>query len=551
MELAVTALHDFQLDLHVVAFQEVGGAIARDESTTDGITMLELDGLAVLVAKPDGCFRPVALGLDADCFDAWGNGHVGHSHLCCTVRIPSFTQPTCIACVHLPHHGRPVDDFLAALASLELCLRPSARKGHPILVLGDLNVDLCRGSGTRFTALHACLHGLGLVHFSSDLAPTWGTHRLDHVVCNRAVVERCAAFPLQEACQWAAVAIRSDLRDALSADHCLVLHELLLSTPRHLSGQKRASRSRAFMDRPCKMQVAQSSLLQQKVYGFLDSASRGPVPDPHAFLAECAATCCSRAPGLRFRDSAALRALCRSRSLCSDDQTRRGLSLSIHLHRKAEKKLWRQSLVDRASRGDWRARRFLQRKAAGSPALVAQSLVRIFGSRDAAVEHVRDHFCQRFAGPDDLPLSFDDLPVAEPEFTEHEVSCAVSHMKTGKTTGMSKVSVELLRSLVALPLGLDSLLRNPSDSNLELASGWVILVPKTLWPQDAKGFRPIVCGEVLAKLAARLATSRLVSHWSVPAWICPRARPRRSIVHCQACSPGFRRLASWSHLCST
>ena len=89
---------------------------------------------------------------------------------------------------------------------------------------------------------------------------------------------------------------------------------------------------------------------------------------------------------------------------------------------------------------------------------------------------------------------------------------------------MSKVSVELLRSLVALPLGLvsltvmlNSLLRNPSDSNLELASGWVILVPKTLWPQDAKGFQPIVCGEVLANLAARLATSRLVSHWSVPA----------------------------------
>ena len=138
LELAVTALHGFQLDLQVVAFQEVGRAIASEEITTDGLTMLELGGLALLVAKPDGCFRHAALGLDADCFAAWGNGHVGHSHLCCAVSIPPFTKPLCIACVHLPHHGRPVDDFLAALASLELCLRPIARKGHPILVLGDL-----------------------------------------------------------------------------------------------------------------------------------------------------------------------------------------------------------------------------------------------------------------------------------------------------------------------------------------------------------------------------------------------------------------------------
>ena len=98
LELAVTALHGFQLDLQVVAFQEVGRAIASEESTTDGITMLELDGLAVLVAKPGGYFRHVALGLDADCFAAWGNGHVGHSFLCCSVTLSRnrCVSPVCI-----------------------------------------------------------------------------------------------------------------------------------------------------------------------------------------------------------------------------------------------------------------------------------------------------------------------------------------------------------------------------------------------------------------------------------------------------------------------
>ena len=122
------------------------------------------------------------------------------------------------------------------------------------------------------------------------------------------------------------------------------------------------------------------------------------------------------------------------------------------------------------------------------------------------------------------PISFSDLPNSEPDFTEEEVCRTVLKMRTGKTTGMSKVSVELLRCLVALPLGLhaltlmlNSFLRDPTTANVELASGWVILLPKTLWVCHAKNFRPIVCGEVFAKLAAKLATDRVVHHWTVPA----------------------------------
>ena len=100
---------------------------------------------------------------------------------------------------------------------------------------------------------------------------------------------------------------------------------------------------------------------------------------------------------------------------------------------------------------------------------------------------------------------------------------AVSTMKAGKTTGMSKVSAELLKNLVALPFGLylltdliNTFLRDPDAANLHLADGWVILLPKKAWVTDAADFRPIVCGEVFTQLAAKLATARVVSTWPMP-----------------------------------
>ena len=185
--------------------------------------------------------------------------------------------------------------------------------------------------------------------------------------------------------------------------------------------------------------------------------------------------------------------------------------------------MWKKTLLDRASRGDWCARRLLQRKTNASTARVANSLVQHFGSREDAVTHVKDYFVHKFASPSEPSMCFTDLPCTEPDFTQQEVCQAVLQMKTGKTTGMSHVSVELLRCLVALPLGLHALtsmlnafLRDPSTCSVELAAGWVILLPKALWVHHAQQFRPIVCGEVFAKLAAKLATSRVVHQWAVP-----------------------------------
>lgn len=344
----------------------------------------------MLIAKPSACFRHLALVLDSDCLADWCSGQVGHSHFSCAVQIPPFQKGVCLVTAHLPHQGRPLDDFLAALSSLEACLIPMVRKNHPIILLGDLNVDLCQGSGARLTALLACFHKLGLLHFSKDSAPTWGTHRLDHLVCNSLVIDTCQVFPCQPACPWAAVEVRPDLKHALSVDHNFVLHELLTVGRGRRSRGHRFQRYRAFLHRPCKMHVTNVPLLQQKIYGFLDFASRGLMPAPQSFLTECAVQCCSRAPALRFRDSPELQQLCRARSVCGDAQQRRVLSLSIHVRRKWEKQMWRRHLLHRASRGYWSARRFLQRKSGSSSSRVASGLVRQFGSRDAAIAHVKD-----------------------------------------------------------------------------------------------------------------------------------------------------------------
>ena len=164
LELAISALHDFNLDLHAVAFQEVGGV--RHDLSDHEISVKAIDGLALLVAKPAGCFRPVAFGLDTDCLADWCNSHaVGHSHLCCTVVVPPFAKRVCLVSVHLPHQGRSMDDFLAALSSWNCACGRFSGTSIPIIVLGDLNVALCRGPGARFTALQASFCGLGLVHF--------------------------------------------------------------------------------------------------------------------------------------------------------------------------------------------------------------------------------------------------------------------------------------------------------------------------------------------------------------------------------------------------
>ena len=110
-----------------------------------------------------------------------------------------------------------MDDFMAALAPLDTDLLLFARRGRPLILTGDLNADL--------SALKAFLIALGLTFFSADRCPSWRRRRLDYVVFNRLVVERCCGIGDPLVCSWAAVAVA---QRALGVGHSLLLHELLI-----------------------------------------------------------------------------------------------------------------------------------------------------------------------------------------------------------------------------------------------------------------------------------------------------------------------------------
>ena len=69
LESAMSVLHDFAVDLHVIGLQEVGGV--REEDCSHDICVSEAAGFVFLTARPSGCFRHVAIGLDADCATDW------------------------------------------------------------------------------------------------------------------------------------------------------------------------------------------------------------------------------------------------------------------------------------------------------------------------------------------------------------------------------------------------------------------------------------------------------------------------------------------------
>lgn len=193
--------------------------------------------------------------------------------------------------------------------------------------------------------------------------------------------------------------------------------------------------------------------------------------------------------------------MCRERSLYVDPQARKALSLAIHRTRKQAKQDWRRTLHFRAACGDWAARRLLARKGASSR-VAARPLLEACGSKAAAVDHVKQHFDRRFQDPGDPLVTFAGLTDTEPDFSAAEVIEAVGKLKLGKTTGISKVSVELLRQLVSAAFGLDiltfmlnSLLRDPDSAHCALGTGWMVLLPKTVWIDHASGFRPIVWGK--------------------------------------------------------
>ena len=403
--------------------------------------------------------------------------------------------------------------------SLVESLSRPCQTGQPIVLMGDLNCDLYRDDpcSDRSQLIQATLGMLGVAVVSDSKEFTWRTRTIDYVAGNRSF-HRWALSASATGSPWGEYVARCDLQTLLHADHAPIQCDVLLEA----QAVKYRSRRRCFAGMPRKMVVNDPSLMHE----FFSRYVPGQLPFAAAVseLQNIARYATCPLGSLRYVDPPQVKEFCRKRSVCNDPALRRDLSLSIIAARKLAKDAWRRHLIFRAASGDWQARRRLTKRDSLNNAL--RPTVLSLGGEDLALQKVTEHFRITFGMEEDLNLddAFRDLPDDELLFGAEEVELCLACMKGSKTTGLSRVSVELLKCLAATEQGLcclcdilNTALFNPElllDGNLLL--GWVLLVPKKARILDPKELRPIVLGETVVKLLTKLCMARLADTWDPP-----------------------------------
>ena len=143
------------------------------------------------------------------------------------------------------------------------------------------------------------------------------------------------------------------------------------------------------------------------------------------------------------------------------------LSFAISRARAAARHAWKRGLVLRAAGGDWQAKKQLTKRdslhAAMWPMLMAHE-----GDKHAVVREVAQHFACKFAcdAPLDVGVTFQGVPEDELPFTVEEVVEGVQSMTTHKTTGATKMSVELFQCLTEYEQG-SRCLRDVQDAQVD------------------------------------------------------------------------------------
>ena len=183
----IDTLLSSEIDIHILGLQEA--SIPDTDDTYDPQTSLQIsshEGYVILHAQPAGCFRRLALCLEEDSMTKWCASKTGYAHLLVQVWLTFLTAPLVVVVAHLPHSGRPFEDFEQACMDLQHDLRHYSMRRTPILLLGDMNVEIHspEDASSRAVLLQSVLLDLDLLHFSADGAPTWKERRIDHILYN-------------------------------------------------------------------------------------------------------------------------------------------------------------------------------------------------------------------------------------------------------------------------------------------------------------------------------------------------------------------------------
>ena len=250
-------------------------------------------------------------------------------------------NPLIVVVAHLPHRGRPFEDFQLACQELERDLQRFSQRGLPILLLGDLNEQ-------------------DLMHYSTDGLPTWRHKRIDQILYNSTLLNMSCAIGTPH-CPWATLQVRPD--------HVPLLGETLFRglPTKPISKNRRRLCAQHLQQRPCRMMITNPAAIQAFAYDHVRAAATDPIQVCTA-LKHLVPRCSKPIPPKRYVDPPDIKELCRLRSLCFDLEQRRRYSFQIFKLRAAAQTSWRRSLVQAAASGDWASRRLLQKR---QPLLVA------------------------------------------------------------------------------------------------------------------------------------------------------------------------------------
>ena len=408
-----------------------------------------------------------------------------------------------------------------------------------MLLLGDLNYPLVGDASSRAVMLACCLERLSLTVYSHDSAPTriGGTRRLDHIAVNWCLASSWALQEVQDCSglSHAFEAYRDDLQTVLGSDHIPVQWEALVPQLPGCSC-KRHQRRRPNMvgkRQVCKTGEAMEAVFQEQV---MQRGGPGPLSGPGLLqcLQEVSAACTVPLRPPSYRDSDAVKQLIQARRMTVDPCVRKHLSLRIFQTRAQDRSQWRRQMLDKAAQGDWGARRAILR-GAKKPAVFAP-LVREQGGRDEAVRALQAHYhaklgvaasveCDHSSVFQTLPwVAHADQVENEADLSGQEVCEHLFKMKSGTTTGMSGVSTDFLKAACGCDAGLHvvrSVLQDILDDpdcfeQGDLFEGLAVLMPKKKVVTTVRETRPIVLGDVVAKLLGRVCMARFLQYWPPP-----------------------------------
>ena len=438
--------------------------------------------------------------------------------------MPSSTHTyRWIFSAHLPHSDNSDAVFEEALTELaRLCLSYSEEEA---IIIGDFNAE--HGS-PRAVSLDAVLQSRGFVCFRSGVSTRHGTgttSEIDYAYISKILAAKLSAQ--QPTSNYLLVHCGS--RSEIGSDHERVtLHLRLRAT-----NVKRPRRRRPNKARCGRWSVGDSIRSQAPAaaahFSSLDLHGKWEV------LRDLQQTCSFPTPSQKYKDSPALKALCKERRSCNEPQRRLELTQLILATRRAERFQWLRNLESSAARGDTHAIGYL--KARSKIFSDMTGIIKEAGGVQNAVSQVKEHFTQLFhpvIPPEEQQTVQDVLQTLQLEtgghaiahFSDDEIESALDKGKCGKTTGLSGVSYELLHALWSLDDGRRVLrqflqeLYASADHPQDLYCSFVTLIPKLSHVVAPKDVRPINLIEAANKLYCRLLLQRLAPVWKKPPCQC-------------------------------